>query len=117
MYARSNCSVAPAAAETDGSFKGIPVAFMDFARVQVKLERVKRPRVALVKAMQQAEWPAQPTRQVRAPKASQPVAPRQVLENRQEQVKLPRQETAPVVWQLDPPAPVFALKGDWSSAP
>jgi len=94
---------------------------MDFARVQVKLERVKRPRVAMsvsqVKAMQQAEWPAQPTRQVRAPKASQPVAPRQVLENRQEQVKLLRQETAPVVWQLDPPAPVFALKGQWSSAP
>src|SRR2546430_1957130 len=103
MYARSNCSVAPAAAETDGSFKGIPVAFMDFARVQVKLEPVKRPRVArsvpLVKAMQQAEWPApQPTRQLRAPKASQPVEPRQVLENRQEQVKLLRQETAPAVW-------------------
>ena len=89
--------------------------------MQVKLERVKRPRVAMsvpqVKVMQLAEWPAQPTRQVRAPKASQPVEPRQVLENRQEQVKLPRQETAPVVWQLDPPAPVFALKGHWSSAP
>ena len=94
---------------------------MDFARAQVKLERVKRPRVAMsvprVKAMQQAEWPAQPTRQERAPKARQSVAPRQILENRQEQVKLPRQETAPVVWQLDPPAPVFALKGHWSSAP
>jgi len=94
---------------------------MDFARVQVKLERVKRPRVAmpvpLVKAMQQAEWPAQPTRQVRAPKANQPVAPRQVLENRQEQVKLPRREIAPVVEQWDPQAPVFALKGQWSSAP
>jgi len=91
---------------------------MDFARVRVKLERVKRPRVAmsvpLVKAMQQAEWPAQPTRQLRAPKASQPVEPRQVLENRQEQVNLLRQETAPVVWQFDPPAPVFALKGQWS---
>ena len=53
---------------------------MDFARVRVSLERVKRPKVAmsvpLVKAMQQAEWPAQPTRQVRAPKASQPVEPR-----------------------------------------
>src|SRR4029077_16842840 len=29
MYARSNCSVAPAAAETDGSFSGIRVAFME----------------------------------------------------------------------------------------
>jgi hypothetical protein len=98
------------------------VAFMDFARVRRKLEPVKRPQVKarsvpLVKAMQQAEWPAQPTRQVRAPKASQPVESRQVLENRQEQVKLPRQETPPVVWQLDLPAPVFALKGQWSSAP
>jgi hypothetical protein len=74
---------------------------MDFARVRVNLERVKRPKVAmsvpLVKAMQQAEWPAQPTRQVRAPKASQPVEPRQVLENWREQVKSPQQETAPVV--------------------
>jgi hypothetical protein len=39
---------------------------MDFARARVNLERVKRPKVAmsvpLVKAMQQAEWPAQPTR-------------------------------------------------------
>jgi len=73
---------------------------MDFARVQVKLERVKRPRVAmsvpLVKAMQQAEWPAQPTRQVRAPKASQPVEPRQVSGNLQEQVNWARPETAPV---------------------
>jgi hypothetical protein len=66
---------------------------MDFARVRRKLERVKRPQV---KAMQQAEWPAQPTRQVRAPKASQPVEP-QVLGNRREQVKSPRQETVPVV--------------------
>src|SRR5712671_85491 len=100
MYARSNCSVAPAAADTDGSFRGIPVAFMDFARAQVKLEPVKRPRVAmsvpLVKAMQQAEWPAQPTRQVREPKASQPVAPRQVSGIGQEQVKSPRREIAPV---------------------
>jgi hypothetical protein len=53
--------------------------------------------VPLVKAMQHAEWPAQQTRQVRAPKASQPVEPRQVLENRREQVKSPRRETAPVV--------------------
>src|SRR5436190_22818451 len=103
MYARSNCSVAPAAAEMDGSFKGIPVAFMDFARAQVKLERVKRPRVAMsvprVKAMQQAEWPAQPTRQERAPKARQSVAPRQGLESRQEQVESPWREIAPVVEQ------------------
>ena len=74
---------------------------MDFARVRVNLERVKRPKVAmsvpLVKAMQQAEWPAQPTRQVRVAKASQPVEPRQVLEHRREQVKSPRQEIAPVV--------------------
>jgi hypothetical protein len=88
---------------------------MDFARVRVNLERVKRPKVAmsvpLVKAMQQAEWPAQPTRQVRVPKASQPVEPRQVLGNRREQVKSPREETAPAVWQLDPQAPVFVLKG------
>jgi hypothetical protein len=74
---------------------------MDFARARVNSERVKRPKVAmsvpLVKAMQRAEWPAQPTRQVRAPKASQPVGPRQVLENRPELVKSPRQETAPVV--------------------
>ncbi len=95
------------------------MAFMDVARAQVKLERVKRPQVKarsvpLAKAMQQAVWPAQ---QVRAPKANQPVEPRQFLENRQEQVKLLRQETAPVVWQWDPQAPVFALKGQWSSAP
>jgi hypothetical protein len=74
---------------------------MDFAPVRVNLERVKRPKVAmsvpLVKAMRQAEWPAQPTRQVRAPKASQPAEPRQVLENRREQVKSSRQETAPAV--------------------
>jgi hypothetical protein len=91
---------------------------MDVARVRMNLERVKRPKVAmsvpLVKAMQQAEWP---TRQVRAPKASHPVEPQQVLENRPEQAKSPRQETAPVVQQLDPQAPVFALKGQWSSAP
>jgi hypothetical protein len=94
---------------------------MDFARVRVSLERVKRPPVAmsvpLVKAMQQGVWPAQPTRQVWAPKASQPVEPRQVLGNRREQAKSPPQETAPVVWQLDPQAPVFDLKGQWSSAP
>jgi hypothetical protein len=94
---------------------------MDVARVRVNSERVKRPKVAmsvpLVKAMQQAEWPAQPTRQLRAPKASHPVEPQQVLQNRPEQVKSPRQETAPVVQQLDPQAPVFALKGQWSSAP
>ena len=67
---------------------------MDLAR-----ERVKRPKVPMpvVKAMQQAEWPAQPTRQVLAPKASQPVEPRQVLENWREQTTSPRQETAPVV--------------------
>jgi hypothetical protein len=101
MYARSNCSVAPAAAETDGSFRGIPVAFMDFARVRGKLEGVERPQAArsvpLVKAMQQDEWPAQPTRSERAPKPSQTVEPRQVLGNRREQAKSPRQETAPVV--------------------
>ena len=94
---------------------------MGFAQVTAKPRRVKHLQVAmpvpLVKAMQQAEWPAQPTRQVRAPKANQPVAPRQVLENRQEQVKLPRREIAPVVEQWDPQAPVFALKGQWSSAP
>jgi hypothetical protein len=94
---------------------------MDFARVRENSERVERLKVALsvplVEAMQQAEWPAQPTRQVRAPKASQPVEPRQVLGNRWEQVKSPEQETASAVWQLDPQAPVFALKGQWSSAP
>jgi len=74
---------------------------MDFARARRKLERVARPEAAmsvpLVKGMQQAEWPAQPTRQLRAPKASQPVESRQVSGNRQERVKSPRQETAPVV--------------------
>jgi hypothetical protein len=74
---------------------------MDFARVRRKLEQVQRPQVAmsvpLVKVMQQAEWPAQPTRQVRAPKASQPVEPWRVLGNRREQAKSPRRETAPVV--------------------
>ena len=90
--------------------------------MQVKLEPVKRPRVArsvpLVKAMQQAEWPApQPTRQLRAPKASQPVEPRQVSGNLQEQVKSARPETAPVVEQLDLPALVFAVQAERSSAP
>jgi len=36
MYARSNCSVSPATAETAGSFKGIPVAFMGFSRARAK---------------------------------------------------------------------------------
>ena len=85
---------------------------MDFARVRVKSERMTRREAAmpvpLVKAMQQAEWQAPP------PKASQPVELRQVLGNRREQVKSPRQETAPVVGRLDPQAPVFALKGQWS---
>jgi hypothetical protein len=100
MYARSNCSVAPAAAETDGSFRGIPVAFMDFARAREKLERVERLEVAmsvpLVKAMQQAEWPAQPTRQLPAPKASQPVELRLLSESRPAQV-MPVRAIAPVV--------------------
>jgi hypothetical protein len=52
--------------------------------------------VPLVKAMLQAEWPAQPTRQA-PPKASQPVELRQVFGNRQEQLKSPQQEPAPVV--------------------
>jgi hypothetical protein len=97
------------------------VAFMDSARVRGKLEQVKRPQAAmsvpLVKMTQQAEWQAQPTRQAPPPTASQPVEPRQVLGNRQEQRKSPRQETAAVVQQLDPQAPVFALKGPWSSPP
>jgi len=74
---------------------------MDFARVRLKLERVERPEAAmsvrLVEAIQHAEWRAQPTRRVRAPKASQPVEPRQVSGNRREQLKSPQQETAPVV--------------------
>jgi hypothetical protein len=88
---------------------------MDSARVRGKLEQVKRREAAmsvpLVKMTQQAEWPAQPTRQARAPKVSQPVELRQVWGNRREQVKSPQQETVPVVQQLDPQAPVFALKG------
>ena len=73
---------------------------MDFARVQRKLERVEHPKAAmsvpLVKAMQQAEWPAQPTRQLPAPKASQPVELRLLSESRPAQV-MPVPAIAPVV--------------------
>ena len=73
---------------------------MDFARVQRKLERVEHPKAAmsvpLVKATQQAEWPAQPTRQLRPPKANQPVEPRLLSESRPAQV-MPVPAIAPVV--------------------
>ena len=76
------------------------MAFMDFARAREKLERVERLEVAmsepLVKATQQAEWPAQPTRQLRPPKASQPVEPRLLSESRPAQV-MPVPAIAPVV--------------------
>ena len=58
---------------------------MGFAQVTAKPRRVKHLQVAmpvpLVKAMQQVESPAQ---RVRAPKASQPVEPRQVEPRKRE---------------------------------
>ena len=76
------------------------MAFMELARVQGKLERVERLQVALsvplTKAMQQAEWPAQSTEQLRAPETRQPVEPRLLLESRPAQV-MPVRAIAPVV--------------------
>ena len=51
MYARSNCSVSPATAETAGSFNGIPVAmaFMDSwlgSQKRLRLEMTAPPQKA-----------------------------------------------------------------------
>src|SRR6266568_1879984 len=99
MNARSICSASPAAAETDGSFKGIPVAFMEFWLAQVTEGRVM---VSFaVKARQEP-----------VPKAmQQPVARCPVAEHRPEQAK-PEPDSAKrllgpeaAAWQWDRPAP------------
>src|SRR5215472_9475534 len=51
MYARSNCSMSPAAAEMAGSFNGIPVAFMGFS-----LARAKRVRLVRTAPLVKATW-------------------------------------------------------------
>ena len=104
MYARSNCSVAPAAAETDGSFSGIPVAFMESWPGQEKRAQMvqtaplaEATRELVLKARQRFELAAKRTQQEQALMASQPIGPRRISENRREPVKSPRLETAPVV--------------------
>ena len=94
MYARSNCSVSPATAETAGSFKGIPVAFMGFSRARAKQlqpERfapLGRARLAFeLRATQQPDSRAQRSPRVRSWTASQPVVSRQLSENLLEQEK------------------------------
>jgi hypothetical protein len=93
---------------------------MDFARVKMKLVRVKQPQVMtalpvkvtrapVLKATQQAESPAQRMHRAQVLKASQPVELRRVLENQRQRVNLRQQETlALVAQQLDQPAPAFA---------
>jgi hypothetical protein len=70
----------------------------------------------VLKARQLFELAAKRMQQEQPLKASQPAGPRQVSEKLPEQAKLARLETAPVVPQLDPPALVFALQGQRSSA-
>ena len=93
MYARSNCSVAPAAAETDGSFSGIPVAFMESWPGQEKRVQV----VLTARLMATRELPAKRIQRERALMASQLAEPRQVSAKWPEQAKLAGLETAPVV--------------------
>ena len=103
MYARSNCSVAPAAAETAGSFNGIPVAFMGLKSGRVKLVQtllvawpVKATTELVLKARQRFEL-AKRMQQEQPLKASQPAGPLQVSEDRREPVKWPGLEIAPAV--------------------
>src|SRR4029077_6309979 len=80
MYARSNCSVAPAAAETDGSFSGIPVAFMESWPGQEK--RVQTMQAApLAEARRGFGRQAKRTQRERALKANQLAELRQLSEN------------------------------------
>ena len=72
---RAFLEASPAAADTDGSFKGIPVAFMEFWLAQV----TEMP-VAIASLAGKA-------RQGPAPKTMQPVARRPVAEHRPEQAK------------------------------
>jgi hypothetical protein len=128
MYARSNCSVSPATAETAGSFKGIPVAFMEFAQVQVMRERVTMSAPAAIvaqavpecvlKVKRLAELVAQRTPREPLPKASRPVEPQRVLEKRLARAKPERPEPVlAAASQLDRPALVLASQGQRSSAP
>src|SRR5207253_9730198 len=97
MYARSNCSVSPATAEIAGSFKGIPVGFMDSWMARVKRGQPMLPASLakasgelVLQAMQQAELPSKVKRQELALKVSRPAVSRRVSENRPEQAKLGR---------------------------
>src|SRR5213076_1140738 len=102
MYARSNCSVSPAAAETAGSFSGIPVAFMESwparakrLRMELRAPPAKAMRHLVVKATQ------------RALKANQLAARRQVSENRPAQANPVRLSLALAVWRSDLPLRAF----------
>src|SRR5882724_3716418 len=121
MYARSNCSVSPATAETAGSFNGIPVAvaFMDSwrgSRKQLRLEVTAPP----PKGTQQ--FGSEVIRWDRMLTASQRPLYHQVLK-RPVLVKLrdslrPRATLAPEeAWQSDPLQQAFSARDLSRSAP
>jgi len=122
MYARSNCSVSPAAAETAGSISGIPVAFMESwparakrLRMELRAPPAKAMRHLVVKVTQQFDLLAKPRQRFellvkamqRALKANQLAARRQVSENRPAQANPVRLSLALAVWRSDLPLRAF----------
>src|SRR5882724_3740575 len=109
INARSSCSASPAAAETEGSFKGMPVAFMEFWMGPVTEERVMaEPLAKATSALAVKPW------QEPVPRARQLIVRRSAAKLRPAQAKLEPDSAkrlagleAPA-WRLDPPLLAFA---------
>src|SRR5437667_8490171 len=119
MNARSNCSASPAAAERDGCFRGIPVAFMElwlapvreFPVVIVKLAAEAKPKVvrkAMATRLTRLTW---------GEVAQQSVAERSAEANRPAQVKRELLMAEAPASRLDPPRRAFAAPVWPSSIP
>src|SRR4051794_19429643 len=124
MYARSNCSVSPAAADTAGCFKGIPVSFMEFEPAPVKLVRSKQRQLAkamrkfVLQARQPVALATQPIRPERVPREKQLVALRQLSEKPWALASRPaRVQLAVAAQQWDQRAPVFVSRDQQLSIP